>query len=69
METSHQGRGRDRPRNAAPSHLVRRYLDDLFVGAGAVLGGIGVWLVWPRGVWFYAAAWCVALGVALGRVK
>ena len=48
---------------------MRRHLDDAFVATGAVLGGIGVWLVWPPGVWFYASVWCVGIGLVLGRVK
>lgn len=46
---------------------MRRYLDDLCVGSGAVLAGVGVWHVWPVGVWFYAGAVLVATGVLVGR--
>lgn len=48
---------------------MRQYTDDAFVLLGAVLGGIGVYGVWPQGVWFYAGAWCIGIGYALGRVK
>lgn len=47
---------------------MRRYLDDLCVAAGAVSIGVGVWHVWPTGVWFYAGAVLVAAGLLVGRV-
>ena len=46
-----------------------RYLDDVCVGTGAILGGVGVYLHWPSCVWFYAAAWCIVVGVSAGRVR
>jgi len=48
---------------------MRRYIDDAFVGTGAVLGGIGVYTIAPWAIWFYAGAWCVFVGYVLGRVK
>ena len=48
---------------------MRRYLDDLCVGAGAVVAGVGVYYVWPTGVLFYVAFCLVALGLALGRLR
>ena len=47
---------------------MRRYLDDVCVGSGALLAGVGVWHVWPVGVWFYAGAVLIAVGLAIGRV-
>jgi hypothetical protein len=48
---------------------MRRYLDDLCVGAGAVVAGVGVYCVWPPGVLFYAGGCLVLLGLAFGRVR
>jgi len=48
---------------------MRRYLDDLCVGAGAVVAGVGVYYVWPAGVLFYVGACLVLLGLALGRLR
>ena len=56
------------PAAATPSGM-RRHLDDTFVGLGLTLGGIGVYTLWPVGVWFYSGAVCVLIGVVLGRVR
>ena len=48
---------------------MRRYLDDLCVTVGALCIGVGLWHVWPTGVWFYAGAVFVATGLAVGRLS
>ena len=49
--------------------FVRDGLDDGFVLVGAVLIGVGVFRLWPAGIWFYIGAWCVLIGLMIPQVR
>jgi hypothetical protein len=44
-------------------------LDDCFVLAGVILIGIGLYRLWPAGIWFYLGVVCVGVGGMIPRVR